>query len=322
MQPQPLVIYLDQWVWSALADAYYERSKEKSSREILDKIIKAVTEKSAVFPITDFHLLETRQMGILESRRQRLKVVGEITQGVALAPTGELIPKLIYNEVARLYGGTELDIQVFGRGPFFAYGIDGNMLRIAQGLSEEQFARYEILFASPEGLMNYISGTSEEQNTTAMQRLNQSKQNYALHGEDIRQKQLKGKNSEAYRNYIINSKIFEMALLRLGQIDPTGVALDTFLRLSSADQIELLSKVSIIDVETKLSIERNKDPNRPIDPNDLIDVSYLSIAIPYCDIIVTERYWYSISKTKLRLDERYETTIIKLLSDLGPLLPV
>lgn len=321
MQPKPTVIYLDQWVWSALTDAYYERSKEKSSRETLEKIINAVTEKKAVFPITDFHLLETRQMGVLESRRQRLKVVGEITQGVALAPTGELIPKFVYNEVAKLYGGPELDIQILGRGPFFAYGIDGNRLRIAQNLSEEQFAIYEKIFASPEGLMSYVSGTSEEQNTRSMQKLNQSKQKYVSHGEEIRQKQREGKKAEAYRNYIINSKIFELTSLRLGQIDPTGQAFDTFLNLSSADQIQLLSRVPIIDVETKLSIERNKDPKRPIEPNDLIDVSYLSVAIPYCDVIVTERYWYSISKTQLHLDERYEAAIIKSLAHLEPLLP-
>ena len=53
---------------------------------------------------------------------------------------------------------------------------------------------------------------------------------------------------------------------------------------------------------------RNTSLSREIKSNDLYDLQ-LSIAIPYCDIVVSERQWINIAKHK-HLDSKYESNLI------------
>ena len=55
--------------------------------------------------------------------------------------------------------------------------------------------------------------------------------------------------------------------------------------------------------------------NRPWRPNDIHDIDALSVAIPYCDIVVTERHFYTqVSKTSLAA--RFNTVILPKLEEL------
>lgn len=76
--------------------------------------------------------------------------------------------------------------------------------------------------------------------------------------------------------------------------------------------IALLEAVPFLDVEINLHVERNEHHDRPIQPNDELDLGFLSIAIPYCHTVVTEKFWTSLAR-RLKLDRKYET---KVCSDL------
>jgi hypothetical protein len=54
-------------------------------------------------------------------------------------------------------------------------------------------------------------------------------------------------------------------------------------------------------------------------PNDLIDVGYLSCAVGYCDIVVTERKWTHMLNQS-DAPKRLGTTVISDLNDLTELL--
>jgi hypothetical protein len=61
------------------------------------------------------------------------------------------------------------------------------------------------------------------------------------------------------------------------------------------------------------------DMQRRIQPNDLHDILSLSIAIPYSNVVVTERMWQSaIIRTKL--DKLYGTVVLKSTKQLAPIL--
>ena len=73
--------------------------------------------------------------------------------------------------------------------------------------------------------------------------------------------------------------------------------------------------VPTLDVETELAVARNEDWNKGIHTNDSDDIAFLSVAIPYCDIVVTEKYWRHRVKTA-KLNKKYETIILDDLLDL------
>ena len=51
-----------------------------------------------------------------------------------------------------------------------------------------------------------------------------------------------------------------------------------------------------------------KNPDRPIDEHDERDIMFLSTAIPYFDIVITEKTWKHAAKS-LKLDIKYKTKV-------------
>jgi hypothetical protein len=51
-------------------------------------------------------------------------------------------------------------------------------------------------------------------------------------------------------------------------------------------------------------------------PNDLEDVASLSVAIPYCDVVVTEKHWCHMAR-RATLDRRFNTVILHDLKELA-----
>jgi len=59
-----------------------------------------------------------------------------------------------------------------------------------------------------------------------------------------------------------------------------------------------------------------KDVERDWNINDLRDVLALSTAIPYCDVVVTDRKAWDVTKNRAHLDEEFDAQIFCSLDDL------
>ncbi len=91
----------------------------------------------------------------------------------------------------------------------------------------------------------------------------------------------------------------------LGEFDLT---LEDFGNLGPSGCVELLEKVPSLDVEINLFVERNEHKDRKIAPNDEIDLGFLSLTIPYCQTVITEKFWTSLIR-RLKLDTKYGTEV-------------
>ena len=67
--------------------------------------------------------------------------------------------------------------------------------------------------------------------------------------------------------------------------------------------------------------ERAEQRSREFDANDVMDVSLLNVAIPHCDIIVTERFWVDLAKRN-RLEQASGTILLTDLAGLEQHLPI
>ena len=85
--------------------------------------------------------------------------------------------------------------------------------------------------------------------------------------------------------------------------------------------LDIWDSIQTLHVETTLESERDEQRSREIDANDVMDVSFLSVAIPHCDIIVTERFWVDLAKRN-RLDQAYGTNLLTDLAGLEQHLPI
>jgi len=68
-------------------------------------------------------------------------------------------------------------------------------------------------------------------------------------------------------------------------------------------------------VRTRLIYDICNDTSRPIHKNDFKDIAFLATAVPYCDVVITERTWSHLLR-KNRLDVKYNTVVTNQLADL------
>lgn len=77
---------------------------------------------------------------------------------------------------------------------------------------------------------------------------------------------------------------------------------------------EYLASVPTINIWTKLHLYLAKTISREIQVNDLYNVGYLSVAVPYCDVVVADKAMVYLL-TFRKLNEVYGTAVYSSLTD-------
>lgn len=115
-----------------------------------------------------------------------------------------------------------------------------------------------------------------------------------------------------YRVFLIKSfsvqfmKYREMLMHRFGK-SPETIIPSAILK-DQEKVLQLLESIPSLDVRVKLMYELLKDPNRLVSTHDSSDIVFLSTAIPYTDIVLTERTWKHYANSA-KLNTKYGTTI-------------
>ncbi len=78
---------------------------------------------------------------------------------------------------------------------------------------------------------------------------------------------------------------------------------------------QFIASIPNLDVFITLCIAREKDKDREVEHNDIRDLDWMSVAVPYSNIVVSERYWGNKVKTT-GLAARYDTVLITSMQDL------
>ncbi|MCK4305414.1 MAG: hypothetical protein KAY24_14345, partial [Candidatus Eisenbacteria sp.] len=66
---------------------------------------------------------------------------------------------------------------------------------------------------------------------------------------------------------------------------------EEFLALGIPGLSSFWPRVSSLDIDCELTLYRDRQWERPVCPNDVRDIGHLALAVPYCDIVVTENFW-------------------------------
>ena len=66
--------------------------------------------------------------------------------------------------------------------------------------------------------------------------------------------------------------------------------------------------------EMKLRHQRQANPQKSWEGNDLNDVTSLAVAVPYCDVVVTEKSWASLINAA-KVGDRFDTLVTRHLQD-------
>lgn len=315
VKSKPKAIFLDQNKWIDLARGYHMRPGGSRFAKAARAARQAAKQGRAIFPLSSGHIMEL-SMCSGEDRRGRLaEVLIELSQNWTIAPASTLVPLQIDMAISRTFGKPLPRVRpaVFGKGVPFAFGCADDLHK-ELGISKARARRLERILDTPAGLHFMLvgggeelrlAGTSEARNvaTTLAQRIERVRAAYKTYSKAVRR-----------RAYLAELTFSLQDDLR-SSLSRVGMSLDQFLRLGKKRLTSFWETIPSIHVETELAVERDAHWDRPVDPNDLIDITSLSVSIPYCDVVVTESFWVSLAKRR-GLDRKYATILLSEVSDI------
>lgn len=335
----PPVIYLDMNVWVQMAIG----AKRADPRWIgvRDSLMAAVSSGSASVPLSASHYLELWHRGDATSRMEVARLMRDVSGYATLKPVQQ-VQRLEVGALARAAftdsRGTVSVADLLGVGVNHAFDSPLGRLRLVESLAVDD---------TPEGPpspmpiwldLGALAGPAYEWNSLAgpqglyeleLDRTPEHRQGTEFAAGEQALRDWLG--AEPKRRRHLESIIVAEEINALAQeIGESAAAYDqppqALLVASERSQLRppdagrsFVRAMPTADVITAIRIWKHRDPSHAWDQHDKTDIACLAVAIPYCDIVVTERRWSHMASVT-GLSERYGTTVVHGISAVEALL--
>lgn len=310
------VIYLDQKCWIDIAKEYYSEPS-RQERELVQKIIEASRENRAIFPLSISHLDETMRISDDERRNRLAFLMVKISKGYAFQPyVDRNIRNEVRNIVLKKLGLPVLNIQDYA----LKQGIS-HILGARAKLEPKKEAKNELpkeikkklldLLESPEtlefALKQKMPRSMDRGRDETVMRMEENRKGLSnVKDNDLRKRVFLARNITAIVLPELAKTLYECKLPRDFIIKEKSSRRDIETFLDSVPSALCLFT---------LIYQRDQQLQRPIVKNDTNDVWFLTLAVPYSDIVVTEKMWASIIK-QAHLDRKCNTTVLSSINEL------
>jgi hypothetical protein len=312
----PQIVYLDQNKWIDLARAAVGHRLGFPFQGTLEALREAVMTGRAEIVLSAVSIMETAEIGRTDRRNHLADITETLWSGRTIAPYQMVWPAELEAALRIHYGLPQSDVlsAVFGTGMTHALGERLQHPQLAQLDPEFQESIYEWV-ASKETLIDLLRrGVTQSYRAIVAPVKTQG----AL---DINQNRVRARNARADKATLIlhNQRLFfQNKYLPCLMRTLIGLGIDPEVRTGTGckpGSEEFLMSLPSIRTWITTSAERDYMWDRPVVPNDLRDQAFLSTALPYCDIIVLERYFQGIvERSWLAAD--FGTTVLTDLAQL------
>jgi hypothetical protein len=306
-------VYLDQNHWISLAKAAKGRPDGANFVKALDVAKSAVADGRAVFPLSSVHFMETARA----NPRQRNELAALMTclsSGVVLRWWSHpLVEIQIRNAVRRMFGEPLLQNEPspFGRGIEDAFGME--LCRLLD-MPPERAERLRSGLETPEGLIALLTH-KDEAGRKAYIACSDRMGKEAVAEYERRRTLCAGEDQDQSRGAYaaIHTTTFSMELQR--SLPEIGRTVDDWGNAGPSRLMEFWESIPSLHVEMELNTQMHRQKSKAWTTHDDRDIGFLSLAIPACDVVVTEKFWVDLAHRR-KLDAHYDTVLLSDLSDL------
>ena len=336
----PKLVYLDLNHWIELSKAHSGHPDGEKSRGILDACLKAVGDGNAVFPLSEYFYVEILK---IKNYRQRRDLRDVIEQVCGYKVVTSLVV-VVTHEI-----GAVLD-QVLGPNPapynktnYLEWGVNRAFGRVgdvrivsASGDDVTEQARQTYPHGS-EAFDNVLLNAQLELNRKVIEgptpeeepefRLDgwspeETVRVYKRQASDEIAQVRRFDNDPKWRRGRIRDAIaarqlaFDVGDILAKCLAGRGFgASDQFFGTKRDELLPIVNAMPSFDVSVTLKSSLHRDANHRWTNNDIFDIRALSLTIPYCDVVVTDRSMWS-HVTRHKLPHRYDTVVIHQLTGL------
>lgn len=316
------IVYFDQWVFVNLLRTYQGKSPEYLKyAEICKRIIESSHNGINKFPFSLAHLNETIKRTKLSSRKELFKFIFDLSGFYTIRPWTQVINLEIRNAILKSLNveATDLSDYVFGNELGHCFGSKAELKSIHPNKEVHEEIKEKIFNAYMNSeLMS--DALCQDKMIKYIESLIQQDTELARNLEDLRKKEYS--HHDKKKRMDINDVRFFLSVIQDDfiraimefKLDYKKYIEHIFSSKESANSF--LRTIPTAYTFHVLNDARNLNASRPIEPNDLWDLGTLAIAVPYCDVVVTEREWSNILNQK-KIGELYNTKIIHRIEDLS-----
>jgi len=308
------IVYLDLNAWIDLAKIFYGQPSSLE-KELLDNVLEASKNDKAIFPISLIHLSEAHCIANPQRRKKLVSFMVKLSEYYTLTPYWNKLQELeIKNLIFEKLGLPLINI----RNRFVGKGF--SMLMGATPTITSETMNAEEITALNKELMRLLDDpeTFIKLTTTIYSDFKKKQVSTVKEFERISKNLKQYKDNNYRRKVFLTQNIVASILPKVNKILiernlPPSFCEELF---HAFDVDKFLDKLPTALCEYTLLFQRDQQSSRPIKVNDVADIWHLTLAIPYSDIVVTERMWVGIAKNA-RLDKKCNTIMLFSINELN-----
>ena len=292
-------VYLDQNMWIALSKAELGQSGGLRFRPALESARRLLRDGSAIFPLSFAHLLETFKIANLEQRARLAHLMVELSQGWFLTAPSFLILGQLRHQLGIKYGKKTthwFDEKLFTKDIFEALG------RGAQKLMLQTMPGAADMFQSLLKLENFLASGPRLEPSMLNHQIEIAKRR------EVNRVDMSAVSVDIRRRIYYAQLMCESTEELFEALRSLEIERDVFFKTNLTQAEEFVRGIPVFDVESTLALSRNSHREKAIAVNDEIDIGFLSLAIPACDVVLTEKFWSNVAVSK-KLDRKYSTIV-------------
>lgn len=316
------IIYLDQNKWIDLARTVLEQNGTEKYEEVKNYIMTKIENEEWVFPLSIIHHLETMSRLDNSSRIKLAKVMGNISNNYSITPYMYIDKVEFKNSIYKKHNIDTIDLKdkVITKDFFRAAGLDGNSLDLT-GIQDNEMKERMLDFANKflEDNNLFLLIMSQEPDKELVTQMEKDKEKNIELYEKIREDIKEIPKQDQYKVFIGKEYMSRFGETLIELVHELGITKEELIPEETFETpestLEFLESVPCFDVMTKLTFQIMKNFNRPFHRNDFNDIAFLATAIPYCDVVITEKSWkHHIEQTQL--NNKYSTEVYKDINSL------
>ncbi len=303
----PKYIYLDQNILIYFGQVHYGKSDSliEETLEILFELIEKGIVK-VIFNLTN--VIEAQKVSNNDQLERFADFVISLTQGYAFVPFPYLEIFEVENAIRIELSRDILDIRnrAIGRGVFYLIH-DGNPPKLTssklipeetQKLADSSMREH---FSTDDAIKQFFLNRTYQYGDAA--ETIKELEDIRLRGYNIKDKKFKQKLGVA--QYIVSMIVEKVAIVcKAYNVYPS------ILRLSEGMEriMEVFLNMPLLYTYHLLLQGLDENSDHPLNSNDLLDINSYCFALPYCDMVVGEKYTISLAK-RINIDEIYKTQL-------------
>jgi hypothetical protein len=322
-------VYLDQNKWIDLARAATGHPRGAAFVDVLAAATEAARQQLVCFPLSAAHYFETSKVANEDRRRTLATIMLELSGMTTIAPPQVIVPWELENALLEVFNldGSRPEIELFGLGATHALATDSLAYRAPstwEGKDLPENVRAELQRRlSPVielALLGRIAppGVLVGEATAWLNDARRLTDDRFVAGQRDVRRRLDDVGRQRLPDLMLATAVVDIIDPLMSLSAKYGIAQGQLFDDPDVAR-ELIRRAHSRWVDMELRRVRQANRQKDFEGNDLNDLVALSIAVPYCDIVVTERMWTGMINGA-KINQPFDTAVISDLRYLPPLL--